>query len=187
RVWDLLVVALLGCSLLRGLLSCGLLGRLLGSRLLSGGLLGRLLRRGLLGGGLLGRLLCGRLLGGLLRLLVLLGLLGLLGLLLGAEELLRVDLVALGVLHGALGDVDRQSLAAADVSEQAADLAGLLQLHDELVRVHAVLGSGEANVIHQLLLGDLRLLDVSQGVQEQLGADGALSGLPGIFLELFTS
>src|SRR5699024_2770622 len=35
--------------------------------------------------------------------------------------------------------------------------------------------------------GDLRLLDVSQGVQEQLGADGALSGLPGIFLELFTS
>src|SRR5699024_11520615 len=48
----------------------------------------------------------------------------------------------------------------------------------------AVLGSGEADVVHQLLLGDLRLLDVSQCVQEQLGADGALSGLAGIFLEL---
>ena len=39
-------------------------------------------------------------------------------------------------------------------------------------------------MIHQLFLGNVWLLFVSQGIQEQLGADGVLGCLAGIFLEL---
>src|SRR5699024_4460160 len=72
------------------------------------------------------------------------------------------------------------------VGEQVTDLSVAGNLMDVLVRVLAVRLSGEQNVVAQRLLGNLRLLNISESIQEQLGPYRLFSRLAGFLVEVLT-
>ncbi len=104
-----------------------------------------------------------------------------------AEQLCGVDNCAGGVLDTGRLDDGRESLATTDVCEDGAELVGLLDLLDELLRSHAVTLRLEQDALGELVLTDGDVARIGNRVEQELRLDGALSGFLCILVELFAA
>ena len=90
---------------------------------------------------------------------------------------------------GAVGDGGRlhdggERLAAADLADQAGELAGLHDLLGVLVGRHAGAGRAADDLVGELGVGDPELLLVGDGVEHELGLDGRLGAVLELGVEL---
>ena len=84
----------------------------------------------------------------------------------------QVDGLAFGVNNLRLAERYRERLRASDFADHARNLAILVEDLDELAGLHAVLRGTLNEVLRQLVLADLDLFFLGEGVEEDLVAEG---------------